>query len=105
MALNDADHEMLMNHEDKLSDHERRINDLSQKMSDTMDRVEESNKYLREQNTNILNAVIKGNAISENHKHEVEMLTKQNLWKVVGIVLGSSSIVYMIIQQLFHVIH
>lgn len=105
MALNDEDHEMLMNHEDKISDHERRINDLSEKMSDTMNRVEESNKYLREQNTSILNAVIQGNTNNENHKHEIEMLTKQNLWKVVGLVLGSSSIIYMIIQQLFHVIH
>ena len=96
---------MLMNHEDKISDHERRINDLSEKMSDTMNRVEESNKYLREQNTSILNAVIQGNTNNENHKHEIEMLTKQNLWKVVGLVLGSSSIIYMIIQQLFHVIH
>ncbi|WP_282802552.1 hypothetical protein [Secundilactobacillus kimchicus] len=66
MALNDADHKMLMNHEDKLSDHERRINDLSQKMSDTMDRVKESNKYLRKQNANTLNAVIKGNTIGQN---------------------------------------
>ena len=96
---------MLLDHQEKLSDHEKRINDLSEKMTTTLNRVEDSNSYLRDQNNRILEAVIKGNVTSESHKNEMEILNRQNLWKVVGIVLGSSSVIYMIIQQLFHTFH
>lgn len=105
MSLNDADHEMLLQHAEELSDHERRINDLSEKMTDTLNRVDESNKYLREQNNRILEAVIKGNEKSESHKNEMETINRQNLWKVVTIAIGSSSAIYLILQQIFHMLH
>lgn len=103
--MNDADHKLLMQHDTELSDHERRINDLNNKMTDTLKSVDESNKYLREQNNRILEAVIRGDEKSENHKNEMEVINRQNLWKVVTIAIGSSSVIYLILQQLMHFIH
>ncbi|WP_235809178.1 hypothetical protein [Secundilactobacillus collinoides] len=103
--MNDADHKLLMQHDTELSDHERRINDLSDKMTDTLNRVDESNKYLREQNNRILEAVIRGNEKSDTHKAELETINRQNIWKVLLITISSSSLLYLIIQQIFHSIH
>lgn len=96
---------MLLKHGKELSDHERRITDLNNKMTDTLKSVDESNKYLREQNNRILEAVIRGDEKSENHKAELETINRQNIWKVLLITISSSSLLYLIIQQIFHSIH
>ncbi|TDG75247.1 hypothetical protein C5L32_002321, partial [Lentilactobacillus buchneri] len=105
LPLSDEDHQMLLKHGKELSDHERRITDLNNKMTDTLKSVDESNKYLREQNTRILEAVIRGNEKNETHKNEMEVINRQNLWKVVTIAIGSSSVIYLILQQLIHFLH
>ncbi|MDV3518208.1 hypothetical protein [Lentilactobacillus otakiensis] len=105
LPLSDQDHQMLLKHGKELWDHERRITDLNNKMTDTLKSVDESNKYLREQNNRILEAVIRGDEKSENHKNEMEVINRQNLWKVVTIAIGSSSVIYLILQQLMHFIH
>lgn len=96
---------MLLEHGKELSDHERRISDLNNKMTDTLKSVDESNKYLREQNNHILEAVLKGNEKNDTHKREMEVINRQNLWKVVTIAIGSSSVIYLILQQLIHMMH
>lgn len=103
--MEDKDHRLLMSHDKKLSEHETRINDLSSKLNDTLTKVEESNKYLREQNNDILQAIIKGNERHESNKHEYEMLNRQQLWKFAMIALGSSSVVYLIIDKIFGLIN
>lgn len=105
MPLSDKDHQMLLEHGKELSDHERRISDLNNKMTDTLKSVDESNKYLREQNNHILEAVLKGNEKNDTHKREMEVINRQNLWKVVTIAIGSSSVIYLILQQLLHLTH
>lgn len=105
MPLSDKDHQMLLEHGKELSDHERRISDLNNKMTDTLKSVDESNKYLREQNNHILEAVLKGNEKNDTHKREMEVINRQNLWKVVTIAIGSSSVIYLILQQLIHMMH
>lgn len=98
-------------HGQKLAQHDKEISrlgdaivEMQKGMNEGLARVDESNKFLREQNmrqseqnTEILNAILNRNEKSEERKHQLKLIDKENLWKIIGgIVLGSSIITYIL---------
>lgn len=95
--------EKVEKHEEKLKQHDKefaRMNDRMVGMQRSIDvglvRVDESNKFLREQNTRqseqnteILQAVIKRNENSEGRDFQLKMLHRSNFWKMVFAIGGA----------------
>ena len=88
-------------HDKKLAQHDKelsRLSDLSLEMQKTMNdgltRVDESNRFLREQNTAILGAVLNRNEKSDDRNYEMKMLDKTNMWKIVLGVGASAGTVF-----------
>ena len=84
-------------HETKLKQHDKelsRLSDISLEMQKTLNegltRVDESNRFLREQNTSILGAVLNRNEKYDDRTYEMKMLDKTNMWKVI-IGIGASA--------------
>lgn len=101
-------------HEDKLKQHDielARLNDVTLEMQKSMNegltRVDESNRFLREQNTRqseqnaqILQAVLKRNAKSDQRNHELKMLDKSNTWKLILGIGASGGAVLAFLMEL-----
>lgn len=88
-------------HDKRLAQHDKelgRLSDLSLEMQKTMNdgltRVDESNRFLREQNTAILGAVLNRNEKSDDRNYEMKMLDKTNMWKIVLGVGASAGAVF-----------
>lgn len=82
--------EIVGEHGKRLEQHDKELNrlsDLSLEMQKTINdgltRVDESNRFLREQNTSILGAVLNRNEKSDDRNYEMKMLDKTNMWKMV----------------------
>ncbi|MDT2660709.1 hypothetical protein P7E02_12575 [Enterococcus hulanensis] len=105
-------------HEDKLKQHDKeisRLNDVTLVMQKTMNeslaRVDESNKFLREQNTRqseqnaeILREVLNRNKEEEEHKHELKVIDKTNMWKMILGIGGSAGIVFAFVMELIKIL-
>lgn len=88
-------------HDKKLAQHDKelsRLSDLSLEMQKTMNdgltRVDESNRFLREQNTAILGAVLNRNEKSDDRNYEMKMLDKTNMWKMILGIGASAGVVF-----------
>ena len=106
--------EQVQQHEDKLKQHDKeisRLNDLSLVMQTSMNeglaRVDESNRFLREQNTRqseqnaeILREVLNRNKEEEEHKHELRMIDKTNIWKLILGIGGGAGVVFAFVLEL-----
>lgn len=111
-------------HQEKLKQHDKelsRVNDRMAGMQRSIDegltRVDESNRFLREQNarqseqnTEILQAVIKRNENSESRQAQLDkiekeqnfqlkLLDKTNFWKVILGIGGSAGAVFAVIME------
>lgn len=67
-----TDHKLILAHDKLLKDHEKRLGhvekeilQMHQEFLQGLDRVDQSSKYLREQNNDILGAIIKRNETEE----------------------------------------
>jgi hypothetical protein len=101
-----------MEEEVMLNDHERRIvnleqgqeeikeqmGNLSRQVSAGNTKAEKDNTYLREQNDKMFEKIIELNTRSRDQKHELKLLDKQNLWKLVITIGGSVSIIQLIVD-------
>lgn len=101
-------------HEEKLRQHDKelsRLNDLTLEMQRSMNegltRIDESNRFLREQNTRqseqnaeILKEVLNRNEQSATFEHELKVLDKTNLWKMIFGIGGSAGVVFAFIMEL-----
>jgi hypothetical protein len=101
-----------MEEEVMLNDHERRIvsleqgqkeikeqmGNLSRQVSAGNTKAEKDNTYLREQNDKMFKELIEINTRSRDQKHELKLLDKQNLWKLVITIGGSVSIIQLIVD-------
>ncbi|WP_090407854.1 hypothetical protein [Enterococcus malodoratus] len=101
-------------HEDKLKQHDKelsRLNDLTLEMQKSMNeglaRVDESNRFLREQNTRqseqnaeILREVLNLNKEEEGHKHELRVIDKTNMWKMILGIGGGAGVVFAFLMEL-----
>lgn len=67
-------------------------------LSEGLTRVDESSKYLREQNSQILSAIIGRNEKSNERKHELEKLKWQSVLKISLVIFGSGGLIYTIID-------
>lgn len=102
-------------HEDRLKQHDKelsRLNDVTLEMQKTMNeglaRVDESNRFLREQNTRqseqnaeILREVLNRNKEEEEHKHELRVIDKTNMWKMILGIGGGAGVVFTFLMELF----
>ena len=105
-------------HEDKLKQHDKeisRLNDLSLEMQKSMNeglaRVDESNRFLREQNTRqseqnaqILTEVLNLNKAEEEHRHELRVIDKTNMWKMILGIGGSAGVVFAFVMELIKIL-
>lgn len=105
-------------HEDKLKQHDKeisRLNDLSLEMQKSMNeglaRVDESNRFLREQNTRqseqnaqILTEVLNLNKEEEEHRHELRVIDKTNMWKMILGIGGSAGVVFAFVMELIKIL-
>lgn len=106
--MEEHEKEMLHDHEIRLTDVEKnqsKFNDelvqLGREIREGNIRTEENNKYLREQNVKILDEVLKRNDMSEQRKHEITMLDKNNWWKLVLMIFGSAGTIVVILELVF----
>ncbi|SNZ14543.1 hypothetical protein SAMN05421503_2465 [Terribacillus aidingensis] len=97
-----------------LNDHERRIvsleegqaeikgqmNTLSEQVTAGNTKAEKDNTYLREQNDKMFRTLIEINTRSQDRKHELKLLDKQNFWKLTLGIGGSAGVLYTIAQAL-----
>lgn len=94
-------------HGRKLEQHDKelsRLSDLSLEMQKTINdgltRVDESNRFLREQNTSILGAVLNRNEKSDDRNYEMKMLDKTNMWKVILGIGGTTGAVFAFVLEI-----
>lgn len=94
-------------HGRKLEQHDKelsRLSDLSLEMQKTINdgltRVDESNRFLREQNTSILGAVLNRNEKSDDRNYEMKMLDKNNMWKMIFGIGASAGAVFAIVLEI-----
>ncbi|MDT2867112.1 hypothetical protein [Lactococcus lactis] len=109
--------QLVEQHETKLKQHDKelsRLNDMSvemqKQMSEGLARVDESNRFLREQNTRqseqnaqILQAVIKGNEISDERQFQLKLLDKTNFWKLALGIGGSAAAIFAALTEIIKV--
>jgi hypothetical protein len=103
-----------MEEEVMLNDHERRIvsleqgqkeikeqmGNLSRQVSAGNTKAEKDNTYLREQNDKMFRTIIEINTRTQDRKHELKLLDKENWWKLILGIGGSLGVVYSILQAL-----
>ncbi|MGY3767100.1 hypothetical protein ACWOAH_11285 [Vagococcus vulneris] len=108
--------EKVSEHEKKLIEHDAQLTEIrlanSREIADIrgeikqwnatlnegLTRVDESNKYLREQNGQILNAIIGRNEKSSEREYELSKLKWSNAFKLGLAIFGSSGLVYAVID-------
>lgn len=103
-----TDHKLILAHDKLLQDHEKRLRrvekeilQMHQEFLQGLDRVDQSNKYLREQNNNILGAIIKRNETEEKHKHQLQLISRENMWKLIIGISSTTGLLYIVLRQLF----
>ena len=97
--------------EDKVVNHEQRIKHLEDSMHELKDdltqglqRVDESNRYLRDQNREILREIIKRNNIVEQHDFDLKKIAKTNHLKMFGLIFGASGLAFALIELIIKLI-
>lgn len=108
--------EQVQKHEDMINAHtielielKNEIKSMHSDFKDGMSRVNESNIYLREQNTRqseqntqILNAILEQKNDAKKRDDDFRMMNRSNLWKLILLIGGASSILTFIIDKLIH---
>jgi hypothetical protein len=79
---------------------QQQIIDLSNEVSAGNTKAEKDNTYLREQNDKMFQTIIEINTRTQDRKHELKLIDKQNWWKLILGIGGSLGVVYSILQAL-----
>lgn len=85
-------------HGSRLNDVERDISELKKDLSEGLTRVDQSNKYLREQNRDILKEVIKRNGLADQRDFEIKKMAKTNQFKMFGMIFGASGLAALVLD-------
>ncbi|WP_436635375.1 hypothetical protein [Latilactobacillus sakei] len=100
-----------MDLKDKMDEHEMRIGaverdviELKKDLSEGLTRVDQSNKYLREQNRDILKEVIKRNGLADKHDFEIKKMAKTNQFKMFGMIFGASGLAALVLDIIMKLI-
>ncbi|PAE17304.1 hypothetical protein CHH91_04675 [Virgibacillus sp. 7505] len=98
---------MWQDHENRISKLEQnqevlmtKVDDLSGAVEKGNTKTEQDNKILRDQNNLLLEKVIEINTRSQDRKHELKLLDKQNWWKLILGIGGSVGAFYSIVQMI-----
>lgn len=79
---------------------EKEVIGLKKDLSEGLTRVDSSNQYLREQNNNILNEIIRRNKGADQHEFEITKMTKANQQKMFGTIFGAGGLIAVVIDML-----
>lgn len=91
-------------HGQRLDGHDREFHELKKEFHETLGRVDESNKFLREQNNRILEAVIVRNNNADKHDFDLNKINTTNRWKFWLTLISASGIGAVLIQFLTHIV-
>ncbi|UNM90545.1 hypothetical protein [Vagococcus sp. CY52-2] len=80
------------------------IRSWSVTLSEGLARVDESSKYLREQNSNILNEIIGRNNKSDERNHEMDKIKWQSILKICLAIFGSGGFIYTVVDLILNTI-
>lgn len=78
------------------------IRSWSVTLNEGLARVDESSKYLREQNSNILNEIIGRNNKSAERSHEMDKIKWQSILKICLAVFGSGGFIYTVVDLILN---
>jgi peptidoglycan hydrolase CwlO-like protein len=94
-------------HEERISKLEQnqeaimtKVDDLSSTVEKGNTKTEKDNLYLREQNNEMIKTLVEINTRSQDRKHELKLLDKQNFWKLTLGIGGSAGVLYTIAQAI-----
>lgn len=88
----------------RLDSVERELTEVKQSLNDGLARVDQSNKYLREQNNNILTEIIRRNSTADQRDFEIKKLSKTNQFKMFGMIFGASGLAFGLIELLLKIV-
>lgn len=91
-------------HGNRLTTVERDIAEVKKDLNDGLARVDQSNKYLREQNRDILKEVIKRNSNADKHDFEIKKMAKTNQFKMFGMIFGASGLAALVLDIIMKLI-
>lgn len=103
--------ELLQEHSDQIKSITLEMNLMQREIHDGLTRVDESNKFLREQNTRqseqntqILNAILDQKDEAQKRDHDFKMMNRGNIWKLILLIGGTSSIITYLIDKVWNLI-
>lgn len=96
--------ELRLNNAKEISEIKKDISQWNTTLNEGLTRVDENSKYLREQNSQILTAIIGRNEKANDHKHELEKLKWQSVLKISLAVFGGGGLIYTIIDLLLETV-
>ena len=90
----------IADHEQRIQAMEHNINELKDDLKQGLQRVDESNRYLRNQNGEILREIIKRNNVAEQHDYTLKKMSKTNQIKTFTTIFGASGLAFALIELL-----
>ncbi|WP_300562776.1 hypothetical protein [Companilactobacillus sp.] len=91
-------------HGERLNTVERDVMELKKDLSEGLARVDQSNQYLREQNNNILTEIIRRNSTADQRDFEIKKMSKNNQFKMFGMIFGASGLAFGLIELLLKIV-
>lgn len=88
----------LKSHGERLNQVEKDVQEIREDLRSGLQSVNESNRYLREQNSDILKEIVKRNAVAEKHDFEIQKMTKTNQFKMFGMIFGASGLAALVLD-------
>lgn len=78
----------------------KQISSVKEQVLTGMIRSSDENKVLREDNRKMMEMLVGINSKTEERKHEIRILNKQNFWKLVFGISGSMTVLITVVQSL-----
>lgn len=78
----------------------KQISSVKEQVLTGMIRSSDENKVLREDNRQMMEMLVGINSKTEERKHEIRILNKQNFWKLVFGISGSMTVLITVVQSL-----
>lgn len=95
--------EKVLENEKRLTVVENDVQGLKEDLETGFRRFDESNRYLREQNRDILKEIIKRNNFADKQDFEIKKITKQNQLKMFGMIFSASGLAALFLEFLLKI--
>lgn len=91
---------LLKKHQYEIEDLKEDVSTVKQSINNTLIQVNESNRFLREQNRDILTNVLKGNETKKRRDYNIEKINIENKWKLILASFTSGGFIITLISLL-----